>query len=52
MNATKSGGALNQALSLGKLTREPLNYPIHVGEITGEQLYELVELVFEPERWQ
>jgi 2',3'-cyclic-nucleotide 2'-phosphodiesterase (5'-nucleotidase family) len=53
MNATSSGGRIEP----GVVTRENFisvsrfNDPIHVGEITGEQLYELVELVFEPERF-
>ena len=47
MNATSSGGRIEP----GVVTRENFisvsrfNDPIHVGEITGEQLYELVELV-------
>ncbi len=53
MNATSAGGSIEP----GTVTRETItevirfNDPIHVGEITGKQLYELIEMVYEPERF-
>ncbi|NLJ79725.1 MAG: hypothetical protein GX335_01710 [Firmicutes bacterium] len=53
MNATSAGGRLDK----GPVTRESFinvsrfNDPICVGEISGEQLYRLIELVFEPHRF-
>lgn len=53
MNATSAGGTVEP----GVVTRETItqisgyNDAIFVGEITGKQLYELMELVYEPERF-
>lgn len=53
MNATSAGGYLEK----GAVTREAIidvtrfNDPICVGEITGEQLYQLMEMVYEPHRF-
>lgn len=53
MNATSAGGKIEP----GKVTRESIievtrfNDPIHVGTFTGRQLYELMELVYEPDRF-
>lgn len=53
MNATSACGMIEP----GVVTRETItqvsgyNDPIFVGEITGKQLYELMELVYEPERF-
>lgn len=53
MNATSAGGKIEP----GKVTRESIievtrfNDPIHVGTMTGKQLYELMELVYEPHRF-
>ena len=53
MNATSAGGRI----AVGKVTRESIievtrfNDPIHVGTFTGKQLYELMELVYEPSRF-
>jgi 2',3'-cyclic-nucleotide 2'-phosphodiesterase/3'-nucleotidase len=53
MNATSAGGKIGP----GKVTRESIievtrfNDPIHVGTFTGQQLYELMELVYEPDRF-
>lgn len=53
MNATSATGMIEP----GVVTRETItlvsgfNDPICVGEITGKQLYQLMELVYEPERF-
>ena len=53
MNATSSG----RILTAGDLTREKIttamgfNDPVMVAKITGAQLYELFEMVYEPERF-
>lgn len=53
MNATSAHGMIEP----GVVTRETItqvsgyNDPIFVGEITGKQLYQLIELVYEPERF-
>ncbi len=53
MNATSAGGKIEP----GTVTRESIievtrfNDPVHVGIFTGKQLYELVELVYEPDRF-
>jgi 2',3'-cyclic-nucleotide 2'-phosphodiesterase/3'-nucleotidase len=53
MNATTAGGSIDP----GPVTAEDLtsvcgfNDPIYTAEITGEQLWDLMELVFVPERY-
>jgi 2',3'-cyclic-nucleotide 2'-phosphodiesterase/3'-nucleotidase len=53
MNATSAGGMIEP----GVVTQETItevngfNDLIHVGEITGKQLYALIELVYEPDRF-
>jgi hypothetical protein len=53
MNATSAGGMIEP----GVVTRESItevngfNDLIHVGQMTGKQLYELMELVYEPDRF-
>ena len=53
MNATTAGGSIEP----GPVTAEDLtsvcgfNDPIHTAEITGKQLWDLMELVFVPERY-
>ncbi|NMB02771.1 MAG: bifunctional metallophosphatase/5'-nucleotidase [Firmicutes bacterium] len=53
MNATSATGSIEP----GVVTRETItlvsgyNDPVCVGEITGRQLYQLMEMVYEPERF-
>ncbi len=53
MNATSAGGMIEPGLVTQATVTEVngFNDLIHVGEITGKQLYELMELVYEPERF-